>query len=261
MGRSLVDLGEAGRDVAAAGMSGAARRRRGCCPPWAFTVSMASSMVATAPASTSGPMRVSSSSGSPMRVLRVERQEPRDEGLVDGLVDDDPAGGGAALAGGADGAEVDGLEGDVQVGLVADDDGVVAAQLQDELAEALLHQLAHVAAAGHGAGVGDQGHARVGVDEVADVAAPADDEAADGRVEAELRAGPARRSCVQAMAVSGVLVEGFQSTVSPQTRARAVFQLQTATGKLKAVMTPTTPSGCHCSCSRCWRRSLGMVRP
>ena len=31
----------------------------------------------------------------------------------------------------------------------------------------------------------------------------------------------------------------------------AVFQDQTATGKLNAVMTPTTPSGCHCSIMRC----------
>ena len=66
---------------------------------------------------------------------------------------------------------------------------------------------------------------------------------------------------VQAMAVSGVLEEGFHRMVSPQTRAMAVFQLHTATGKLKAVMTPTTPRGCHCSCSRWPRRSLGMVSP
>ncbi len=66
---------------------------------------------------------------------------------------------------------------------------------------------------------------------------------------------------VMAIAVSGALLDGFQRTVSPQTRASAAFQLQTAAGKLKAVMTPTTPSGCHCSWSRCWRRSLGMVRP
>ena len=40
--------------------------------------------------------------------------------------------------------------------------------------------------------------------------------------------------------------DGFQITESPQTSASAVFQLQTATGKLNAVMTPTGPSGCHC---------------
>src|SRR5881397_3052254 len=50
---------------------------------------------------------------------------------------------------------------------------------------------------------------------------------------------------VTAMAQSGVLLEGFQTTASPQTEAKALFQDQTATGKLKAVMTPTTPSGCH----------------
>ena len=43
---------------------------------------------------------------------------------------------------------------------------------------------------------------------------------------------------------------------SPQTRASAVFQDQTATGKLNAEMTPTTPSGCHCSIIR-WPGPLG----
>ena len=38
--------------------------------------------------------------------------------------------------------------------------------------------------------------------------------------------------------------------VSPQTRAMAVFHDHTATGKLKAEMTPTTPSGCQVSISR-----------
>jgi hypothetical protein len=44
--------------------------------------------------------------------------------------------------------------------------------------------------------------------------------------------------------------EGFQTTLLPQTSASAVFQDQTATGKLKAEMTPTTPSGCHVSIMR-----------
>ena len=37
--------------------------------------------------------------------------------------------------------------------------------------------------------------------------------------------------------------------------ARNAFHDQTATGKLKALMTPTTPSGCHCSNMRCFGRS------
>ena len=48
---------------------------------------------------------------------------------------------------------------------------------------------------------------------------------------------------------------------SPQTQAMALFHAHTATGKLNAEMTPTTPSGCHCSIMK-WRgRSLAMVSP
>ena len=46
-----------------------------------------------------------------------------------------------------------------------------------------------------------------------------------------------------AMAVRGACGEGFQIMVSPHTAANAAFQAQTATGKLKDVITPTTPSG------------------
>ncbi|COV15770.1 Uncharacterised protein [Mycobacterium tuberculosis] len=49
--------------------------------------------------------------------------------------------------------------------------------------------------------------------------------------------------------------------MSPQTSATAVFHAQTATGKLNAVITPTTPSGCQVSRSRCPARSDAMVRP
>ncbi|MNV76688.1 hypothetical protein D3C71_1700580 [compost metagenome] len=51
----------------------------------------------------------------------------------------------------------------------------------------------------------------------------------------------------QARAVSGVFSDGFHTTELPATRARAVFQAHTATGKLKALITPTTPSGCQVS--------------
>ena len=63
------------------------------------------------------------------------------------------------------------------------------------------------------------------------------------------------------MAVSGVLLAGFHSVASPQTAAMAAFQLHTATGKLNAEITPTTPSGCHCSYMRWSGRSECMVRP
>ena len=50
-----------------------------------------------------------------------------------------------------------------------------------------------------------------------------------------------------ATALSGVSSDGFQITVSPQTAAISAFHAQTATGKLNALITPTGPSGCHCS--------------
>ena len=66
---------------------------------------------------------------------------------------------------------------------------------------------------------------------------------------------------VHAIAVSGVWLDGFHTTASPHTAAIAVFQLHTTTGKLNAVMTPTTPSGCHCSNMRWSGRSECMDRP
>ena len=61
----------------------------------------------------------------------------------------------------------------------------------------------------------------------------------------------------QASAVSGVFSDGFHTTASPQTMASAEFHAHTATGKLKALMTPTTPSGCQLSIMRWPGRSDG----
>ena len=47
--------------------------------------------------------------------------------------------------------------------------------------------------------------------------------------------------------------------VSPQAMAMAEFQPYTATGKLKAVMMPITPSGFQFSSSACPGRSLGIT--
>ena len=47
----------------------------------------------------------------------------------------------------------------------------------------------------------------------------------------------------------------------PQTEAKQKFQAKTAIGKLKAVMQPTTPSGCHNSCNLWSGLSLGIVSP
>ena len=69
-----------------------------------------------------------------------------DEGLhelrLDGFVDDDAARAGAALAGGADGAEEDGAQRELQVGRRRHDDRIIAAQLEERAAEAPGHDLA-----------------------------------------------------------------------------------------------------------------------
>ncbi len=64
-----------------------------------------------------------------------------------------------------------------------------------------------------------------------------------------------------ASAHSGVFSEGFHTTLSPHTSASAAFQAHTATGKLKALITPTTPSGCQVSIMRWPGRSDAIVRP
>ena len=64
-----------------------------------------------------------------------------------------------------------------------------------------------------------------------------------------------------ASAVSGVFSDGFQMQLSPHTRASAAFHAQTATGKLKAEMIATGPSGCQLSIIRWPARSDAMVRP
>ena len=70
---------------------------------------------------------------------------------------------------------------------------------------------------------------------------------------------PGQQRARTASADSGACSDGFQTTGSPQTSAIAVFHDHTATGKLKALMTPTTPSGCQVSISR-WPGPLGGHR-
>jgi len=52
---------------------------------------------------------------------------------------------------------------------------------------------------------------------------------------------------VVAMLTRGVVGAPFQIVVLPHTREIALFQPNTAQGKLNAEITPTIPSGFHCS--------------
>ena len=64
-----------------------------------------------------------------------------------------------------------------------------------------------------------------------------------------------------ATAQSATFGDGFQTFTLPQTADTQAFHAQTATGKLNAVIVPTTPSGCHCSYILCRGRSDCIVRP
>ena len=66
---------------------------------------------------------------------------------------------------------------------------------------------------------------------------------------------------VTAIAVNGACDDGFHTIESPTTAPTSAFQAHTAAGKLKAVTTPTGPSGCQYSRTECAGRSLAMVNP
>ena len=178
----------------------------------------------------------------------------------DRLVGEHAAGGGAALAGGADRAEHDGRDRQIQVRGLIDDDRVVAAEFEQALAQARGDALADLAADFGGAGEGDQGHAAVVHEARGELGAEVDEQLEDRR-ELVLDSSPCCTGVCTASAVSGVLGEGFHTQALPQMAPRKAFQDHTATGKLKAEMMPTTPSGCHCSDMRCCGRSECMVRP
>ena len=122
------------------------------------------------------------------------RLGPRDEPLlqlvVDALLDDDAARGGAALAGGAERRPDDALDGEVEIGVVEDDDPVLAAELEVDVLEVVGARLRHEHAGLARARERDHGHVRVAHEPVARLLAVAVDEVDDAVRQAGLgRAG------------------------------------------------------------------------
>ncbi len=133
-------------------------------------------------------------------------------------------------------------------GVFRDDDRVVAAKLQDGAAESCRNGLDDPAADGVEP-VNDTSGRRPSPS----MRSPITDPGPTSRLNtpsASWSAATGATRCCTATAHSGTGSAGFQMTGSPHTAASAAFQDQTATGKLKAVMTPTGPSGCHCSIIR-----------
>ena len=81
--------------------------------------------------------------------------------VINAAVDDEPAGGRATLATGSHGAKHGSRNHHFEVGIGLDDDGVVAPELQQALAEACGHGLGDNLAHSDGPRRGNQGHALV----------------------------------------------------------------------------------------------------
>ena len=198
--------------------------------------------------------------------LRRPSASRRDDLVGDRLVHDQPAQRGAALPGRcrprrtrsprtARSRSADGVT-------IA---RVVAAELEQRPAEARGDDGGDLLAHPHGAGRGDERHARSrrrGPRRPRARRAPAARCPPGTRPRrASGRAAPGRRDGRERR----LLATASTPRCRRRPSATAVFHAQTATGKLNALMTPTTPSGCHVSISRwpgrstasCGRRAGG----
>ena len=107
--------------------------------------------------------------------------EAVEEGVVDGLGDDDAGAGGALLAVEAEGGGGDAVDGGVEVGIGVDDDGVLATELEDGALDEVLAglgfgcALVDLEADFLGAGEGDETNLRVLDDGAADLRAALDE--------------------------------------------------------------------------------------
>lgn len=175
------------------------------------------------------------------RQALVGGDDARHQRVDHAAVRDDAAQRRAALPGGACGGEHDAAHREIEVGRRGDDGGVVAAELQQHLAEPLGHARADLLAHPDRPRRTHQRDTRIVHQLLADLTAT-QDQARNGTGNPDV----SRCAFQQRLAGDGgqrVSSEGFHTTVSPHTNAMAAFQAQTATGKLNAVMTPTTPRG------------------
>ena len=151
--------------------------------------------------------------------------------------------------------------GQVEVGGLIDDDGVVAAELEQALAQPRGDALADLAADRGGAGEGDQRDARDRRRSAWRARVPASMNSWKTGGSAAALAAPGCTAAAPRARSAGSWARASTRRRCRRSRPSSAFQAHTATGKLKAEMMPTTPSGCHCSYMRCCGRSECMVRP
>ena len=169
--------------------------------------------------------------------------QPAQEGVVDPLQHDHPRARRALLPGVAEGALQDADDRLVEVGIVVDDDRVLAPHLGDHPLDVVLPRrrlggpaidrqpdLAR-------AGEGDQVDPGIFHQRLPDVAEAGQDGQAPRRV--DLPRGALRRAC---RAIIGARSLGFRTTVLPVTSAATVMPVGIASGKFQGEITTATPA-------------------
>ena len=214
------------------------------------------------PQSISGPTKVPSSSGLPTGTPAQICLQARHQRVVDRLVHDQPPQRRAALPRRPDRGEGDRPLGQVEIGRRRDHHRVVAAQLEQGTAEARGDARPELAAHAGRAGGGQQRHARIVDQRLARRRGrPGPPRAGPPAQSPNRSAARSNRACTAIRRRAASSPTASRPRESPQTKARQAFHAQTATGKLNAEITPTTPSGCQVSIIRCPGRSVAMVSP
>ena len=237
-------------------------RRRAPCRLGSSPSASAASIASNAASSISGPTSVPVRGRIADRQPLVDRQQPVAQLVGDRLVHDQPPQRRAALAAGADGGEHDRPHGQVEIGRRRDDHAVVAAELQAASGRAAWRPSRRR----RGPSAPSRSPRSAAAAATRPAAGPtsraADDQARNRRRHVR-RPRPASAGTAPGTR-SRTAASSPTASTRPDRRTPtrcAAFHAHTATGKLNAVITPTGPSGCHCSVSRWPGRSLAIVLP
>ena len=166
----------------------------------------------------------------------------------------------ATLSGGAHGAEKDRLHRHLEIGARRDDERVVAAEFQDGSTEPTVNGFARHCTPCCTSRWPKSAECANRPPMLRRRSLVADQQREDRRISTSLPAHSFGELCDGDRA-QWCFVRRLPNHRVTAHAASAAFHDHTATGKLNAVITPTTPSGCHCSISRWCGRSDAMVRP
>jgi len=186
----------------------------------------------------------------------AERDEPLDEFVVDRAVDQGARAGDACLSGCGEYARDDALHGVIEVGVLEDDVGGFAAELECHRFDRPRRKLINALAGAVTAGEGDLRDLRV-----------RDEALADFRAETRHDIHHARRKPAfsnrwpNSKADTDENSDGFHTTVLPAASAGASFHVASINGEFHGVIAATTPNGSSRVKLIMPGLSMGMTRP